>query len=395
MRFIDKYLIFSSVIALFTEDFSFHFIIDWKLFYIILFSNFYLLSRLSKITVNKNIIILFGFFLVHGIINYIIFLNPIQSFIAQFLGISISSIYFYNLIKFYKAKKLFDTYLKVAFYIALLAIPMFYLGINNFTYNRLNGIMTEPAHYAAIMLPAVYLFLREKKYSKLSIIIFTILLSKSSIGFIGLFLIAVFPLLKVKYFIRYSIVVFILIGLSFFYIKSKWDDKIDENESNTLVRRLKETSESFTASYTGKFKEYTNLSSYAFLSNFFITQNIFRNKPLGTGLGSYKHEYDKYYKELSPPKYILIMKQSEMNRTDANSLMLRIIADLGIFGLLMIVYFFSRSFTVFKSDSRVYQQGSFFYLISKLIREGHYFPPEFYFFLILFLQNNDEDIAHS
>lgn len=395
MRLLDKYLITSSVFAIFTEDFSFHYLIDLKLFYVILLANIFIISYKYKLTVHKNLVILIGFFLIHGIVSYLLFQNPIQSLIAQLIGISLSSVYFYNLIKIFSYKILIEKYLQLSFFIAILAIPMFYLDINVFTYNRLNGILSEPAHYAAIMLPATYLFLRKKQYLQLVVIVCTIFLSRSSIGFIGLFLILILPLLKVKYFLKYSIIVVILLTGFGFYLSTKWNDKISENESNVLVRRLKQTTETFSATYTGKFKNYTNLSTYAFLSNFFITQQIFTHKPLGTGLGSYKYEYEKYYDKLKPPKYLITLKQSKINKTDANSLFLRIIADFGIFGLLMIFYFSYRSYNIFRKDSKVIQQSTFFYLILKLIREGHYFPPEFYFFLLIFLKNSNEDIAYS
>ncbi|PWG05600.1 O-antigen ligase family protein [Polaribacter aquimarinus] len=395
MKLLDKYLITSSVFAIFTEDFSFHYIIDLKLFYLILISNFFLISYKYKVTVNKNIIVLFSFFIAHGLFCYLVFQNPIQSLIAQVLGISISSVYFYNLIKIFKVNVLVDEYLKLSFFIAIISIPMFYLGINVFTYNRLNGILSEPAHYAAIMLPATYFFLRKREYLKLGVIVITIFLSKSSVGFIGLFLILIIPLIKIKYFLKYSILVVVIVLTGAFYLSSKWNNKITENESNTVVRRLKQTQESFKATYTGKFKNYTNLSTYAFLSNFFIAQQIFIHKPIGTGLGSYKHEYDKYYEKLSPPKYLIKLKQSKINRTDANSLFLRMIADFGFFGILMIFYFIRRSYNIFRDDKKIFQQSSFFYLFSKLLREGHYFPPEFYFFLIIFIKNTNEDITCS
>ena len=162
MQLLDKYIIYSSVFALFTEALFFHFVIDLKLYYLILLFNFFLLARTKKITVNKNLIIIICFLTLHGVISYIWLLNPIQSLIAQLLGISLSSIYYQNLIKYFSVKKLFAVYLDFSFYIAVLAIPMFYLNINVFSSGRLNGILTEPAHYAAIMLPATYYFLRNK-----------------------------------------------------------------------------------------------------------------------------------------------------------------------------------------------------------------------------------------
>tara|TARA_R110002072_G_scaffold261486_2_gene420278 strand:- start:3790 stop:4977 length:1188 start_codon:yes stop_codon:yes gene_type:complete len=395
MRLLDKYIIYSSIFALFSEDFYFHYGIDVKLFYLILISNFLLLSINKKITVPKNLLIILGFFIGHGIISYLWLQNPIKSLFAQVLGISLSSIYYYNFIKNYGVKKVFNVYLNFAFFIALIAIPMFYFQINSFSEFRLNGILTEPAHYAAIMLPATYVFLKDKKYLKLGLMVITIFLSKSSIGYIGLGLILILPLLKTKYFVKYAWIVFVIIGSSAYYLSTQWNKPVDENTSNVLVRRLKETNKSLGAVSTGKFEKQTNLSSYAFLSNSFITKKIVLNKPFGTGLGSYQYEYDKYYPLIKPPPYLVELKQSKINRTDANSLFLRMLADLGIFAVIIFIYIGYRSYQVFRSEKKIMQQSTFFYLLVKLIREGHYFPPEFYFFLLIFLKDFDEDITHS
>jgi len=395
MRWLDKYIVYSSIIALFTEGFGFHYIIDWKLFYIIIIINFVLIATRTKLVVHRNIIILLSFFVIHGLVFYLFFQNPLKSLFAQLIGISLSSIYYYNFLKHYKTKFAFDVYLQVAFVIAVIAIPMFYLNINTYDHNRLNGILTEPAHYAAIMLPATYAFLRKKRYLKLAIILITVFLSKSSVGYFGLLLILLLPLLKERHLIKYSWIALIIIGLSGFYISTQWNKPIVENESNVLVRRLKETQESLNSIISGKFEKSTNLSSYAFLSNTFIARNIFLEKPLGTGLGSYPYEYDKYYPLLDPPQYLITLEQSKINRTDANSLFLRMLGDLGIFTFLILIYFIYRSYKLFKVDNKIVSQSAFFYLIIKLVREGHYFPPEFYFFLLIFLKEFNEDITYS
>ena len=395
MRLLNKSIVFSSIFALFSEAFYFHYGIDIKLYYLILISNFFLFSYYNKVTIHKNLLIMIGLLTIHGVISYVWLHHPIKSLIAQLAGISISSIYYYNFIKNYSVKKVFDVYLNVSFFIALIAIPMFYLQINSFSEYRLNGILTEPAHYAAIMLPAAYVFFRDKKYWKLTVIVITIFLSKSSIGYIGLALILILPLLKTKYFLKYAWIALLIIGSSAYYISTQWNKPIDENKSNVLVRRLKETNKSLSAIYTGKFETNTNLSTYAFLSNGFISKNIFIDKPLGTGLGSYQYEYDLYYPLIKPPPYLVQLKQSKINRTDANSLFLRMLADLGVFAVLIFMYFTYRSYKLFSSEKKIIQQSTFFYLTVKLIREGHYFPPEFYFFLLIFLKDFDEDITYS
>jgi hypothetical protein len=396
MKLLDKYLIYSSIIALFTEAFTFHYIIDWKLFYIILLINLGLLLVKKCLVANKNMLVVYCFLLIHGSIMYLILRNPIGSLFAQLIGVILSSFYYYNFIRLYNTKDLFQTYVSIAFYIAFLALPMFYLDINTFTPGRLNGILLEPAHYATIMLPAIYVSLKKKMYFKFFIILITVLLSKSSVGYIGLVLIMLLPLLKVKYFLKYSMVAFVVLGVSSFYVYTQWDIPADENKGNALVRRIKQTQESLIAVNNGKFKQNTNLSSYALLSNVFVSKNIFLHYPLGAGLGSYKYEYEKVYPELSPPKYLIKQNLSKINKQDANSLFLRIWADLGIFALLIMLYFIYRSYKLFKKDYKTEGQSTFFYLVIKLFREGHYFPPEFYFFVLIFLKDfNDKNTTYS
>jgi len=393
MRLLDKYIISSSVFALFTEALKFHYIIDWKLFYIIILSNFLLIAINKKITIHKNMLVLFLFLLVHGVIGYLFFQNPIKSLIAQFIGIFVSSVYYHNFIKNYGVKIVFDKYLKFAFIIAVLSLFLFYLNIGLFIPNRLNGILSEPAHYAAIMLPAVYVFFKQKEYVKFIIILLTVLLSKSSIGYIGLLLMLLIPLLQIQHLLKYSLITLFIIMAGGYYLSTKWDDKTDEN-NNVVIRRIKGTQESLNAAITGKFNKNINLSTYAFMSNVFITKNIFLEKPFGTGLGSYPFEYDKYYHLIEPPPYLKTLKLSKINRTDANSLFLRGLSDFGVFWLFLMLFFLYKSVWLFKNNNTI-RQSTFFYLAIKLLREGHYFPPEFYFFLLIFLNKFDEDIAYS
>jgi len=395
MKLLDKYLIYSSIFALFTEDFNFHYLIDWKLFYLIMVINFVILLSKKQLFINKNLVVIILVLLAHGLLFFIIFKNPIGSLLAQILGISLSSIFYYSFIRSYGANLVFHFYLKVAFWLAVLAIPMFILNINTFDDYRLNGVLSEPAHYAAIMLPAVYVLLRDKQYFKFTVVFLTIILSKSTVGYFGLLLILILPLIKVKYFLKYAIITLVILFISGLYISSNWNNTLFKKGENDVMLRIKQTKMELFAIIDGKFKNNTNLSSYAFLSNSFITFQSFIPHPFGTGLGSYKHQYDRYYPLMSPPDYLITLKFSKINKQDANSLFLRMLVDLGIFTFIFIGYFIHITIKIFKHDKSIIQQGIFFYLIIKLIREGHYFPPELYFFLIIFIKYSYEDTSHS
>jgi hypothetical protein len=154
--------------------------------------------------------------------------------------------------------------------------------------------------------------------------------------------------------------------------------------------RIKQTYESLEAVKTGEFEKYTNLSSYAVLSNLFITRQNLLEHPLGTGLGSYRHQYDFYFNKMSPPPYLIPQDLHKINRDDSSSLFLRLFSDLGLFALLFFGIFCLTGLKLMSGNNFI-RQGTLFYLILKLIREGHYFPPEFYFFLMIFLKDFDED----
>lgn len=396
MRQSDKFITYSSIFALFTEEFNFNYIIDIKLFYVIILINTFLLIHKSRFSINKNLFLIIFFFLAHGIIMSIFVDDIILSLIAQIIGVSVSSFFYYSLLKAYGKNYLFELYLKFAYVIAFIAIPMFYLRINVFKdADRLNGIMTEPAHYATIMLPALYVFLRQKKHLKCVLILITILMSKSSLGYLGLLLIIVVPMIKLKYLIKHLSVLLVVLMSGVYYVNSKWDQLSNREDDNFFVRRIKDTYESLNAGYNGDFDNNTNLSTYALLSNVFIAKESFKRYPLGTGLGSYTNQYEKYYKLMNPPEYLLQSKLSKINMYDANSLFLRFFVDLGIFSLFFVFYFFIRAKRIFKNNDKIIQQGVFFYLILKFLREGHYFPPEFYFFLLIFLKNFDEDTTRT
>ena len=127
---------------------------------------------------------------------------------------------------------------------------------------------------------------------------------------------------------------------SFNYLNSKWDEPTNRENSDVFVRRIKETQESFNNGLKGKFKNGINLSTYALLSNSFITIESIKDNPLGTGLGSYHYQYDKYYSKMNPPKYLITLGESKINRPDANSLFLRLLVDLGIFSIFLFFHFF-------------------------------------------------------
>lgn len=373
---INKYLKYSSILAVFSEALKFHYIIDIKFFYFIIIINTLILSIVTSIKINIYFLGLLFFLLVHGIFGVIIFSYPIQSLIAQLTGIIISGIYFYFLVKHLGAKSLYKTYVSFAYYLSIIGLIMFFSGITLWDASRLHSLVDEPSRFVILVLPAMYYFFKKKKYLKFSIILFALFLAQASTGYIGILLFLILPNLKIKVIKR--LVYFLPIGIIFLWFLSK-------NES--FQKRYNQTIDAVSVFDTKKFDNDVNISSYAFLSNAYVSFNNFKNVPLGTGLGSYKTAYDRYTVELKIPDYIIRLGLEDINSLDANSLFFRMLSDLGVFGLILILYFILLSFKSFRfnSEEAIILQSLVIYFILKLLRQGHYFPEEFFFLIWVFI----------
>jgi O-antigen ligase len=122
----------------------------------------------------------------------------------------------------------------------------------------------------------------------------------------------------------------------------------------------------------------TNASTLAWMSNGYAAYRAFTDYPLaGTGVGTHQFSYDRYVPEVLPkqtPAYGL-------NKLDACSLFLRIVSEMGVFGLVLLAFFLVRFFAV--KDSRHAIIPLFIVL---LVRHGNYFsfPLDFFSFVYVF-----------
>ena len=373
---LKKYLAYSSVLAIFSEAINYHFIIDLKLFYLIVLFNSVLFVGLNSFKLNLKHFYILLFLFTHGIAGVILVGYPIQSLASQLLGISICSIFYYNLVNYFGVPYLFKIYAQFAFLVSVIGLIMYFSNITIWDANRLHSILNEPSRFSIIMIPSLYYFYKNKSYFKLLLITFCIILAQSSLGYVGLILVLIIANIKSGFFkkaLKFLPLVFFLIIV------------LSKNENFKL--RYDETLESLKVFETKEFERTVNTSSYALLSNAYIAINNFLDYPLGTGLGSYETRYDVYKKDLILPYNIEVNKSDELNKADANSLFLRMLSDLGVFGIFLILSFFYLYYLLLKKKTSDFGiiYGLLAYFLLKLIRQGHYFPQEFYFFMFLFL----------
>lgn len=382
---LDKYLLYSSVFAIFSEGFFFNFIIDWKLLYLIIFVNYFLIIKYKTLRVHKAFLIVVASLFAHAILCYTIIQIPPNYFISQLLGITITGLYFYNFFLVAELSKVTKLYLSLSFYIAILGLIFYFLKLNPFAYFdnefRLMSIFKEPAHFVVVILPACYFFLRSKLFLKFFVLFISIILSESSLGYIGCGMMFIFPFFNLKKF-KYLLVAVPLVLTVFFYTYKNFESfqmRVDDSMDNLTVLK------------NGKFDESTNLSSYVMLTNLYIAKQNIIEHPLGSGIGSHHYMFTtRYHKTMRPPNYINKLGHKFDNSFDANSLFTRISSEFGIIGIICVIFFLIRSFNLSFSNSNFILQGILIYFLLKLFRDGTYFPPELFFFIWMFYFTNQK-----
>ncbi len=248
---------------------------------------------------------------------------------------------------------------------------------------RAIGLSTEPAHFATLLLPGVYvailvlagksysLNIKNKKYP--IIIIFAFILSFSIVGFFGLLLclIAIFgSALKGKLFAKLTISVF-FVGLSFMIYLSPLMNKV--RSLPAMITNV--DSFEFTSN---------DLSGFALVTNLYIARNaLVESNFLGRGFNTHKDSYDKFIFKIFSRSQVVM---EGLNREGAGSLFIRITSEFGLPGIGLFL-FFMYHYWIKKDGNLAYlkiiNNLSIIMLISYCVRNGEYLNLFFFLFLAL------------
>jgi len=389
--------IFINSFVFFQYPFEFYF---GYLIYIILLPAF-----VVRYGYNKNLLIIFLIIFVTGIFNIMVGNNSSAQFFKVFTGLFLSYFFYDYVIKEFKfnIRKLFQWYLLGCYIAALIGIVQFISYQIGFTpgYNfswllnkwgfipggnfgiRINSIFGEPTYLGAVLSGSFFisvynLFQKETFYlSKFRsiIIIIVYFLSFSGLGQIGIFLSFIFIAINFGL-VRYLLIA-IPAGILLFNVM--YNNVADFRDRYDGLIQL------FT---TGKFElGKTHGSSFILYNNYNVAMNNVQNNLIfGTGIGSHAVAFEKY----SLSKDIKV-HGFNLNSADANSMLLRLISETGLFGVF--IFFIILYKCYIKRDD---ENESFHWLVSNaiaimillnLFRQGHYFLNGFPFFLLLYIYN--------
>lgn len=399
--YIITFLIYVSVFinsyVFFKEPFEFY--LGYVIFVAMLPSYF------LKYGLNRNLLLIFLTLFVTGLFNIIIGNNTPEQFFKVFTGLSLSYFFYYYVINEYKfdVEQLFKWYLKGCYIAAIIGAIQFISFQIGFEpgYNfkpplnkwgvivggnfgiRVNSVFGEPTYlgavFSAAFLVSLYNLFRKETYylSKFqsSLIIIIYILSFSGLGQIGILLSVI--LIAVNFGLVRYFILFIPIGLYLF--KIMYDN----------VKEFRERYDSLIDLFSGgKFQlGKTHGSSFILYNNFKVAlENFKTNFMFGSGIGSHQYAFEKF----SIAKTIKVYGFN-LNSADANSMLLRLISETGLFGVSIFVFIIFKGYVLRDPDRPsnhwLISNGILVMILLNLFRQGHYFLNGFPFFVLLYLYN--------
>jgi len=348
-----------------------------------------------------------------GIFQILMGNNEWFLFFKIFLGILLSTIFYYYVIQHYEMniEKMFGLYLKWAYWSAIIGIIQyisfklhFRLGYNyEWLFNkwsvvssgegliRINSIYMEPSQLGIMLGPAAFVavlnIMRKEQYQykryQNYIILLAIYLSKSSTGYVGLLFVILIIGLNLGY-ISY-LLLFLLVG---FLVGVGLYSSVDEFKSRIDAAVGLWIDQDFDI-------KNVNTSSFVQYNNAHIAYNNFKEHPLfGTGIGSHAVAFEKY----SYTRSVVKIKGFDNNSADANSLFLRLMSETGLTGILFMLAIVTQCFVGNdgKDDKYWIISGAILVLILLyLFRQGNYFVNGFPFFVWLYYYNKKANLEQK
>lgn len=358
--------------------------------YVIIIVLFGLLLIKNKIQVPKGLLWFLFYILVVNVFGWVNGTAKLSEVIKQVFGITFFSITIFSFIvyKKYDVTTVAKYYVNAALVLSVIAIvqevililipginlPFFRMANYDFVgpFPRVSSLFLEPAHFAFFLAPAVFLCFDTLvngnnnllKRRQILVILLAFILTFSSSGFVVFFLLPFF-FFKPRYFLYYSIFVVALVAtivnVDFFRVRFEDTFKFLSNDTDIST---------------------VNLSTFSLVSNFEAAKVNFLSNPfVGGGFGSHERQYMGLFKSL--PAW----GNLALNYNDAGSLFLRIMSELGLFGLLVFLIFIIR-FKIKKREvpreMKIVNNMALMIFVVALLRNGHFFNYAFWIFVALY-----------
>jgi len=346
--------------------------------------------------------------------TFLINISSISFFssLKHFIGLIIFSLSIFSFVSVYRNRliQIIQIYYKFALAIACIGIlqPLIFvlLGISFIPQNLISGLLivggsnsfspeimdilprsvglsSEPAHYAIILLPGVFvsLLVLVGKARHLGIhnrpiawmILTGFVLSFSIVGYFGLILCFISIFSKNLKGNRLTKVSVVMIFIGVFYFMSQ----------TNLMSKINSLPSMFT-NISGYQYASSDLTGFALASNILVArEGLKKSNYLGTGLNSHEDTYDEVIYSIFSNSQVIL----ELNKKDAGSFFIRITSEFGIPGILALIIFLIhyRLGKLFKSSpNKTINAICLVVILGYCIRNGNYFSVNFMLFSALY-----------
>ena len=382
---VETWLVFSTLVSLFLIIRLFNAGADVFAGYPVVILNSFLLLALGRLVIHKGHVIAVVLVAATSLLAAHYSRTPLTSIMAQITGILMMSICYFSVLltSGLTVPRWINLYAGVAFYIAVYGILAFIaqhaLRLDPEGEQRLKSIFAEPSLFVYTTLPAIGYYINcwisERRYGAEALIfLLAYVLADSALGFIGLLFIGLFTFIKrftVWHMLAGAIVVAGLLGALFV-------------ASENFALRVTDTA----TAVSDQSLAHSNGSTFAFLSNVYVAAMALADHPvIGVGIGGYAKTYDYYIGEVGEDQLEHNSMLVGLNKDDANSLFLRVAAELGAVGLIALFGFLIVCAQVSGKPYRQIRNALLPYFLIRMSRFGAYFSMELYFFVGLYLLN--------
>jgi len=374
---IKRWIYVSTIVCIYLR-YKFTISFDVQYFDLLMLFNLCLMPLAVSIAAVPRWLILFiGYLCLSGTIGIVMGTDTMVQIAKQAIGIIVMAYYYYLFFKMIgnDIEMAFAFFARVSYWVCLIGFPL-WIGraILEHGFDRSRSVTTEPAELCTLLLPAYYWFASwyflKRKYGRETLICtITLIISGSSLGLVsavfgGMLMLAA----RKRSLISIPIIVIPLVAGAYFAspdFRLRIDDTVMGLAANSV--------------------EDTNLSSYAVLSNLFVTEQVLMDSPLlGHGIGSHVISHDRYLDSVSGID-AFDDEWLQTNASDAASMTLRVLSELGIVGYLALLWFLVRFRVSGNSPYGIMSNAIMTSFFLKLIRGGLYFPPEQFFFIFIFI----------
>jgi hypothetical protein len=377
-----KYLYYSTLVSVFSGGVVLRVGIGFDLqpFQLMMIGNLFLMLLLEQFSIPKRLILLALYLFASGYIGIRNETDTTALFAKQFLGIVVSAFYFYNFFQLQdeQIERAFHHYAIGAYWASIAGFPILAIQVAvHYWHYRLQSVFGEPSYYAMVCIPALYYFayhwLVHRKYGRqVVVMLVAFAFSVSSLAVLGIALGLLLLLSRYRFWrLAAPLLIAGFIGM---VLLASQEFRIRVFDTVAALQKSD--------------VEDTNLSTFALISNMFVTQRVLEDSPiLGHGLGSHPMSHTRYLEEIPGIQSFIDMDVERLNATDASSLFLRSLSDLGLLGLIGILVFIWYFHVPGHGPPAQISNAILIYFFLKLLRSGIYFGPEQFFFILVYILN--------